>query len=86
MEVISHWEALVVNLGVPLSQVEEFKKDKSGGVYNALQYWRDRRCTVEYPNPNTWDFLLKCVDKSCGLHVTEKLKKRAKENPQWTES
>jgi hypothetical protein len=84
VEVIRKWDTLVVSLGVPLPQVQEFRKDETLGGYRALQYWRDGRCLREFPN--TWEFFLKCVDKTCGSLIADKLKKQALEDPTWTAS
>ena len=83
VEVITDWDVVAVKLGVPSRYVDECKNDGTLGKSRALRHWRNGRCDREYPI--TWDFLLKCVEKNCGTRVAGELKKRASENPTWTE-
>ena len=83
VEKISNWEMLAVRLGVPLAHIDDCKNDRTLGKSKTFDYWRNGRCDREFPI--TWDFLLECVEKTCGTRVAGDLKKYASENPTWTE-
>ena len=76
------WHSLVINLGVPLGQVQALRSDSLGGLL-ALQYWRDGRSGVSYPS--TWRFLLKEVEATLGREVAKDLLKRASTEPTWSQ-
>ena len=83
METITNWEMLALRLGIPLTHVDECKNDTTLGKSKTFDYWRNGRCDQKFPI--TWAFLQECVEKNCGTRVAEELKKRANENPTWTE-
>jgi hypothetical protein len=84
VEKITNWERLAGHLGVPLPKVQEFSKHGTLGKSLAIQYWRDGLCQQEFPI--TWDFLLKCVQKTSGSLIADELKKCARKNPTWTKT
>ena len=73
----------MINLGVPIDQVEALQANSIMGGFRALKLWQSGHYTSK-GYPPTWEFLLKAVEDLAGPLVSEEIAERAAVEKTWS--